>query len=61
MLRINDDTGYWTDFNTLRGVKMTYTLGTFIGLNFIDKLTLNDSFVRAFGLADITIDTIIGY
>ena len=61
MLRIHDDTSHRTHLNTLRSIKMAYTLSTFIGLNFIDKLTLNNGLIRTFGFANITVDAVVGY
>ena len=59
-LYASDDAVDRTDFNTLRGVIMADTFGTFVGVDLINGLALRDGFVGAFGFAHITIDAFVG-
>ena len=60
MVRVLRDTLDRTDFHTLRGIKMTDTLGTLHRIDFINFDALVNGFVGAFGFAHIAIDAFFG-
>jgi hypothetical protein len=51
---------HWADFTALWGIKMANALGAFAGVNFVDVDTLINGIVRAFWLAHVAIDALIG-
>ncbi|MFT7115314.1 MAG: hypothetical protein ACI9I0_000518 [Rhodoferax sp.] len=58
--RINRDTCHRADLNTLRLIKMANAFGTFMGIDLIDFQPHINRLVRAFRLAHIAIDALIG-
>jgi len=60
VVRVDEDTVYRADFDTLRLVVMADTLGAEIGIDLIDFVTLADSAVGAFGFTYIAVNTFVG-
>jgi hypothetical protein len=59
MVGVAEDAVDGADLHALRGVIVTDTLRTKIGVNDVDLWTHADGVVGAFRLADIAIDTLI--
>ena len=60
VLRIDRDARHRADLHALRFVKMADAFGAFFGVDLIDLLAQINRFVRAFGLADVAVDALVG-
>jgi len=60
MIRVVWDAVNGAYIDTLRSLIMTHTFGAQIWVNDVDFITLGNGPVRAFGFADITVDTFVG-
>ena len=58
--RIDQNAFDRTDFYALGRLKVAYAFRAAGRINNVELLSLKDRFVRAFGLADITIDAFVG-
>ena len=61
MIGINLDASNRAYHNALGGVKVSYTFGTQGRFDLVNLLPLINCVVRAFWLADVTIDAFISY
>jgi len=59
MVWVGDTGFYGADFNTLRGFEETYTLSAFIGVNYINSLSLTDCLILTVSLAGATANTLV--
>ena len=60
VLRIDRDARHRADLHALRFVKMTDAFGAFFGVDLVDFLAEVNRFVRAFGLAHVAVDALVG-
>ncbi len=61
VIRITGYAFYRTDLDTLRCIKMPYTLGAFFRVNDIILDTHCNGFIGTFRLTDITVDALFCY
>jgi type III secretory pathway component EscR len=60
VLEVQRDAIHRAHFYALRRIEMSYALGTFVRINFVDVDPLVNSLVWTLGLTDVTIDALIG-
>jgi hypothetical protein len=60
MIEIEGDAIDRTHFAALRGIKMADAFGAFCGVDFVDFDAHVDGLVRAFGLAHVAVNALIG-
>ena len=59
-LRVQGYAVHRADLDTLGSVKMPYTLGAFMGINFINFLPKINGLIGTLGFTDIAIDALTG-
>jgi hypothetical protein len=59
VIRIRYTTVYRADVYTLGSIEIANALGTFVGINFINRLSLRDGFVLTLRFTGTTTDTLI--
>ena len=59
-LRVDGDTGHRADLHALRLIKMTHAFGALVRVDLVDLGPQKNGLIRALGLADITIDALVG-
>jgi hypothetical protein len=60
MFRIEGDAIHWANLLALGFIKVTDTLGALVGVDDVNLVTLGDGTIRAFRLADVAIDALVG-
>ena len=60
VFRIDRNAGYRADLHALRFVEMADAFSAFFRVNLIDFFAEVDRFVRAFGLAHVAVDALVG-
>ena len=60
VFRINWNARYRADLHALRFIKMADAFGAFFGVNLVDFFAEVNRFVRAFGLAHVAVDALVG-
>ena len=60
VFRIDRNARYRANLHALRFVKMADAFGAFFWVNLVDFLAQINRFVRAFGLAHVAVDALVG-